>query len=151
MSNIRIRNMNQGISKVNHLQIILILHYRKTNKLFILINLMLKYMTHSKTFNLKSGKSFTTLKGLAKELRIMAKDVYEHHVNSNKNDFANWAKHSLKNEKLAKVIEGQISKIELELEVLRHLVHEVEKNPVKKKITTTKKKVVKKVSTNSKK
>lgn len=96
-------------------------------------------MADDKTFYLNSGKTFKDLKGLAKELTKMTEDVYKHHVNPHKNDFENWVKHSLKKEELATRIEGQIKRIELELEVLRHLVHDAGKE----KKRTTVKKVVK--------
>lgn len=73
-------------------------------------------------FHLHEGKEITDLKSLAKELRSMPQHVYEHHVNFNKNDFANWVKHSLSEHTLAERINGHISRIELELQVLRHLI-----------------------------
>lgn len=106
-------------------------------------------MENSKTFYLKSGKTFSSLKGLARELMSMPVEVYNHHVGSSRNDFAIWAKFSLGNENLAKKIDGQINKVELELEILRHIVHEAEKKPVKKKATkkvSTTKKTAKKVT-----
>ncbi len=99
-----------------------------------------------KKFYLSNGKTFSTLKGLAKNLKEMSEEVYSKHVNKNKNDFAVWTHLSMNKEKLAKKIEGEISKIEMELEVLRHLVHEstsTKKTKTvesKKKITTSKKK-----------
>ncbi len=122
---------------------------------------------HEKTFYLNSGKTFTTLKGLAKELRGMSQDVYEHHVQPHKNDFAAWVKNSLKDEELSTKLEKRLHKVEIELEILRHLVHgETKKVSKKKKITakpatvpkkkepkkkTTPKKVVKKKSSSKKK
>ncbi|MFW6285534.1 MAG: DUF5752 family protein [Nanoarchaeota archaeon] len=92
-------------------------------------------MTHSKTFHLKNGKKITDLKGLAKELKNISHDVFDHHVNHYKNDFSNWIKHSLKDEDLAVKIHKRLNKIEIELEVLRHLVHDT---PKKKTINTKK-------------
>ena len=91
-----------------------------------------------KTFYLNGGRTFSTLKGLARELMKMPVEVYNHHVDHSRNDFAAWAKHSLNKEQLGKRIDGQISKIELELEVLRHLVHEEKTS--KKKVSNSKKK-----------
>ncbi|USN44361.1 MAG: hypothetical protein H6500_00750 [Candidatus Woesearchaeota archaeon] len=102
-------------------------------------------MNPSKIFNLQGGKSVKDLKGLAKELARMPLDVYEHHVKPTKNDFANWIRHSLSHDELAASIDGQITRIEMELQILRHLVHEKDrpkKASVKKKVA---KKVVKKV------
>lgn len=79
---------------------------------------------HKQTFYLHSGKKLNTLKSLAKELQTISKATFEHHVSEHKNDFSSWIKHSLKQEKLAKNIEKRLNKVEIELEVLRHLVHE---------------------------
>ena len=106
---------------------------------------------HKKTFYLHGGKTINTLKGFAKELIDMPTATFKHHVTLKNNDFANWIKHSIKNETLAKRIDGQISKIEIELEVLRHVVHEAqveeaqEKPKIKKQIKkSTSKKTIKK-------
>jgi len=88
---------------------------------------------HKKTFYLHDGKTFSNLKGLAKVLKDMPEHVYKHHVNKNRNDFANWVKHSLKKEDLAKKINGELNKIELELHVLRHLLFEEGKKTQSKK------------------
>ena len=115
-------------------------------------------MAHNKAFYLQNGKTFSSLKGLAKELKGMGDHVYHHHVNPIKNDFSNWVKHSLANDKLASKIDGHIVRIEMELEILRHLLLDnakthskstsvVKKAPVKKKAVVKKaapKKVVKK-------
>ncbi len=97
---------------------------------------------HKKTFYLKGEKKFSTLKSLAKELFQMDKEVYQHHVNSKKNDFSVWIKGSIKEESLAKKIDGEIEKIEMELQILRHLVHEakpIKKKSIKKNSTKTSK------------
>lgn len=99
-------------------------------------------MAHSKTFYLQDGKVFSSLEKFAKELQSMADEVFKHHVNDEKHDFREWIKHSLKEEELANKIDAKIDKLELELEVLRHLVHEQKaktKAPAVKKEKTTKK------------
>lgn len=101
---------------------------------------------HSKTFNLKDGKKFSTLKGLAKELKSMADDTFFHHVNEHKNDFARWIKHSLKKDKLSETVEKRLNKVELELEILRHLVHDVKveaTDKIKVKIEKAKEEIAK--------
>jgi len=95
---------------------------------------------HSKIFYLKSGKTFNSLKGLAKELTKMSEDVYNHHVTPHKNDFANWIRDALKKEDLAKKVDRHLLKIEMELETLRHIVHGP--THVAKKSKTSAKKVV---------
>ena len=114
---------------------------------------------HEKTFHLHGGKKFNSLKGLAKELKGMAHDTFVHHVNETKNDFANWVEHSLKNKDLAFKIEKRIDKIEIELDILRHLVHDddkpkkaaVKKVAAKKVEKTAVKKVVAKKKSPAKK
>lgn len=96
---------------------------------------------HNKTFYLKGGKTVSSLKALARELKSMSQDIYVHHVNPDKNDFAVWIRHSMSNDQLAKKVEGHINKIEFELEVLRHLLFEMESN---KKKSTKKRTVAKK-------
>lgn len=96
---------------------------------------------HSRTFHLYGGKQINNLKGLAEELRHMEDSAFFHHVNDLRNDFANWMKHSLKEEELSEKVKNSMSKIEIELEVLRHLVKEVktEHDQVKKNIVAKKK------------
>lgn len=89
-------------------------------------------MSNKKTFYLADGKTFANLKKFAKELGDMPQEVYSFHVNKEKNDFANWIKHSLSKEELAEKVEGHVQKVRMELEVLRHLIFE-EENKAKKK------------------
>ncbi len=96
---------------------------------------------HEKTFYLHGGKTLNSIKGLAKELANMPKEIYEKHVNHEKNDFSLWIKHSLKEEDLSKQIDGHLELIEMELKVLRHLVHNIEENKVEtKKVSNSSKK-----------
>lgn len=97
-----------------------------------------------KTFYLHEGGTFSNIKGFAKALVKMPGHVYKHHVGDEKNDFAVWTKYSLNNHELAERIDGQIDIIEMELEVLRHIVHD---NLKSKKKSTVKKKVVPKNET----
>jgi hypothetical protein len=119
-------------------------------------------LSHDKNFYLADGKILKTIKELGKSLRDMPMHIFCHHVRKDNNDFANWIRFSIGNINLAAKVEGQISKIELELEVLRHLLHDAKEledaekkvNSVSKKKTTsttnTKKPVAKK-TTKSKK
>ncbi len=90
-------------------------------------------VNEDKNFYLHSGKALSSVKTLAKELAKMPKHVYDHHVSKHKNDFAVWMKHSMKNEDLALKIDGQISKIEMELHILRHLLNESNKSKTQNK------------------
>lgn len=96
-------------------------------------------MANNKTFYLAGGKTFSSLKTFAKELREMPLDVYSFHVNKEKNDFANWMRNSLSKDELAERVDGHLEKIQLELEVLRHLIFEEDtKKPKKKALTKPK-------------
>lgn len=88
-------------------------------------------MKNKKIFYLRSGKTFSSLKSFAKELKKMSNEVYSNHVTPLKNDFSNWIEHSLEEKELSKKISGHITKIETELEVLRHLVERTEKKKKK--------------------
>jgi hypothetical protein len=48
-----------------------------------------------------NGHVLKNIKELPSALRKMKKDEFEHHVNKEKNDFANWIKHVIKDIKLA--------------------------------------------------
>lgn len=87
---------------------------------------------HKKTFYLAGGKTFSSLKGMAKELARMPEEVYKHHVNKHKNDFAQWIKDSLRHDDLSERINGEINRIEMELEILRELLFPSDKKSSKK-------------------
>ena len=55
----------------------------------------------NKHFHLKSGKRIKGLIELADALKTMNDSTFAHHVNRKKNDFANWVRDVIKNEKLA--------------------------------------------------
>ena len=52
-------------------------------------------------FFLKDGTRIKSLFGLSKELNKMPDDVFQHHVNENRNDFSSWIRYVLKDDKLA--------------------------------------------------
>ena len=93
-------------------------------------------MAHQKNFYLNGGSVFSTLEKLSKELQTMSDEVFMHHVNKDKHDFKEWIKYSLKKEDLAGSVEDKIDKLELELEILRYLVHEEPKRKSKKFVST---------------
>jgi hypothetical protein len=52
-------------------------------------------------FRCHDGNIFRDMKELADGLFNMSDEVFAHHVNLDKNDFSNWVKNVLKDEKLA--------------------------------------------------
>ena len=57
-----------------------------------------------------NGKSVKSVEELIIELKQIKDDVFNHHVDSERNDFSSWIKHVLKDEALAKEIEKETSK-----------------------------------------
>ncbi len=52
-------------------------------------------------FWLAGGKAIKNVRELAKALKIMNAETFNHHVNAAKNDFANWVEHCVKDRQLA--------------------------------------------------
>ena len=53
-------------------------------------------------FWLSDGQALNNLSDLDKSLKGMKKEVFQHHVNKEKNDFANWIKDIVGDEELSK-------------------------------------------------
>ena len=58
-----------------------------------------------KRFHLKDGPSLSTLEELFQELQVMDDHVFDHHVSSERNDFANWVRDVFDDKFLAKNIQ----------------------------------------------
>ena len=66
-----------------------------------------KYLSNvpeDKVFWLQNGTKIRNLKELLVSLRTMREEAFISHVNKDKNDFKEWTKHVVKDEKLAKDI-----------------------------------------------
>ena len=74
-------------------------------------------------FYLCDGGVLKNLKELAKTIRNMPEEHFEHHVNSNNNDFANWVIHVLKEAKLGEEMLRTTDKDTTELLLLRKLYY----------------------------
>ncbi len=73
-------------------------------------------------FYLESGKVLKNVKGLADELEKMPANVYSHHVNSERNDFANWIEYVFKDAKLAGKVRKAKSKDSVRIEIYKYLL-----------------------------
>ncbi len=62
---------------------------------------MLQDVKPENTFWLKNGKGIKNIAELGRELKQMKDEVFSHHVNDSKNDFANWTEFCLQDQKLA--------------------------------------------------
>ncbi|MBR9677177.1 hypothetical protein GOV04_03480 [Candidatus Woesearchaeota archaeon] len=60
-----------------------------------------KPLSPEQYFKLKDGKALKDIDELLKAVQSMPADVFIHHVNEEKNDFANWIKNVIKDENLA--------------------------------------------------
>jgi hypothetical protein len=75
-----------------------------------------------KSFVLVDGKKIGSLPELAIELDTMSDDVFYHHVNEMKNDFANWVRDVFMEPSLAEELIATKDKKGTELCIMRHIV-----------------------------
>jgi hypothetical protein len=73
-------------------------------------------------FYLNDGKKLKNIYELIDALDHMSDEVFHYHVNVHKNDFSNWIKNVMEEEKLAKDIEKVEDKVEAQLKILKHVV-----------------------------
>ena len=78
-------------------------------------------ITPEKQFALCDGRIIKDLKQLAELLKNIDDDVFYHHVNEFKNDFATWINDVFKDENLAEEIGEIKDKIEMRAEIYKHL------------------------------
>jgi hypothetical protein len=88
-------------------------------------------------FWLKDGRTIKNLEELSKILENIPQDVFSHHVNDSKNDFANWIRDIFRDKKLA----GKLSKKKSAKEIIGCLKEKAERKRAKT-VKVTKKKVV---------
>jgi hypothetical protein len=79
-------------------------------------------------FRVKSGSTIKNLYELASELSSMDEEVFQHHVNEEKNDFHNWILHIVRDEHLASVL-AQIKDRRLMLEAVEKRIQHLEQPP----------------------
>ena len=73
-------------------------------------NRMLANVPAEYVFWLSDGRTLGNMSELADALRTIPDDVYNHHVNHEKNDFSNWVRDIIKDEKLANDLRKSSSK-----------------------------------------
>lgn len=85
-----------------------------------------------KQFFLHMGANITNLEELSEALGIMSDDTFKHHVNKQKNDFANWVENTVGDEELAKSMKktgsrkGLYRKINKRVQLLRRRARQSE-------------------------
>ncbi len=78
-------------------------------------------------FVLNDGNKLKSIQDLAASLEDMGEEVFRHHVNDFKNDFATWVEDIFKEENLGKEIRKARSRIETRIKVLQKIVDDVVK------------------------
>jgi carboxypeptidase C (cathepsin A) len=78
-----------------------------------------------KRFVLHDGRQVESLFQLIDELETMGEDVFRHHVNEMKNDFANWARDVFAAPSLAEEMQKMRDRMETQRAVMKHLLREV--------------------------
>jgi hypothetical protein len=79
-----------------------------------------------KHFILKDGRVVKNLLDLARALREMKPEIFEYHVNRDKNDFSEWIRHVVKDEILADNVARLIMKDKIEILLLRRILEKGE-------------------------
>lgn len=74
-------------------------------------------------FILVTGVPLKNVKELANALETMNEWVFNHHVNSSRNDFSAWIKNVLKEKALADEIKDVNNIKDMEIKLLKHLVN----------------------------
>jgi hypothetical protein len=78
-----------------------------------------------KHFILQDGRKIESLFQLIDELETMGEDVFRHHVNDMRNDFANWAKDVFEVPSLAEEMQKMRDRMDTQRAVMKHLLREV--------------------------
>jgi len=86
---------------------------------------IIKSVPHKHEFVLADGRRLKNLKELALALSDMADDVFKHHVNDTRNDFASWIGDVYKEKDLAEKLRTAIDKVEAQLTILKHIVSRI--------------------------
>lgn len=95
---------------------------------------MTKELPQEQYFWLQSGEPIKSLSELAHHLDEISPSIFDFHVNSSKNDFANWIRHVFKEETLANKIQSMQGPQAMAQEI--RLILEKETKKITKKIKT---------------
>lgn len=78
-------------------------------------------------FWLRDGNSIKSIEELPQSLENMPQDIFAHHVNESKNDFANWVKEVFSDQELAEMILAAKNSIEMKHKVTAFLSNKQKK------------------------
>jgi hypothetical protein len=86
---------------------------------------LLKPVQEKNEFILANGKKIKDVRELAFALTDMADEIFWHHVNSAKNDFASWVADIYKDEELANSLKSVKDKFNTQLTIFKHIVKKI--------------------------
>jgi hypothetical protein len=86
---------------------------------------LLKKAPEEKVFVLCDGKKLKDIKDLAFALEEISDDVFWHHVNNVRNDFASWIENVFEEKELADSLLETADRIEAQRKILKHIVKRV--------------------------
>jgi len=84
-------------------------------------------VTPDKYFVLCDGRKVKSGKELADILQLVSDDIFKYHVTDTKNDFANWINDVFGEPDLAKKIRTMRNKMEVSIELYRHMFDKLDK------------------------
>jgi hypothetical protein len=100
---------------------------KKSNTVKQVNEKLMEPVSQEHCFILLGGKSLHSLPQLIFELDEMPDEVFRHHVNPEKNDFANWIRHIIGEVELADKLMGIDTKKDTQLMMLKHLIKHTRK------------------------
>ena len=86
---------------------------------------LLKNVPKEYYFFLVDGKQIKSLPELALEIENMADEIFYHHVNDARNDFANWIRDIIGEIELADKLMNINEKKDMQLQLLKHIVKSI--------------------------
>jgi hypothetical protein len=89
--------------------------------------ILYKDVPSEKCFILCDGRSIHTCKELADILTTISDDIFSYHVTDTKNDFSNWINDIFEDHELAKKISFLKNRMEMSIEIYRHMFELLEK------------------------
>ncbi len=81
-----------------------------------------------KTFWLDGGGAIKNLYQLAEALGIMKEKTFKFHVNKNKNDFSEWIRQVIEEEKLADEVARLVMKDKIQIVLQKHIIQRIKEN-----------------------
>jgi hypothetical protein len=86
---------------------------------------MLKNVPEEHAFYVNDGRRVKNLYELAEALNNMKENTFKFHVNKKKNDFSEWIKHVIGEEKLANEVARLVMKDKIQIVIQRHVIRKM--------------------------